>query len=94
MSPQQELFNHVKVCYALLYQLEAKELSNNTEIARKDELIETLRLDATVLRDDLDDVRTAYCSLLASYSSALGVKQDAQEIAKSLGWSCYDRGYL
>ena len=93
MNPQQELINHVKTCYSLLSQLEAKELSNNIEIARKDELIESLRLDAQVLCNDLDDVRQAYCSLLASYSVTLGVKQDAQAIAKSFGWSCYDRGY-
>lgn len=91
MNPQQELINHVKTCYSLLNQLEAKELSNNTEIARKDELIKVLSLNVTVLRDDLDDVRMAYCSLLASYSVTLGVKQDAEQIAKSFGWGCYDR---
>ena len=122
MNPQQELSNHIKVCYELLKQLEAKELSNNIELARKDQMIETQRLDAlslleaqelsnnieierrdqlidtlridvSVLCNDLDDVRMAYCSLLASYSVTLGVKQDAQAIAKSFGWSCYDRGY-
>ena len=122
MNPQQELLNNVLTCYTLLNKLEAQELSNNIEIARKDQMIETLRLDVlslleaqelrnnseierkdqlidtlridvSVLRNDLDDVRMAYCSLLASYSIALGVKQDAQAIAKSFGWSCYDRGY-
>lgn len=54
-------------------------------------LIDTQRMEASVLRNDLDDVRAAYCSLLASYSVALGVPQDAEAIAKSFGWSCYDR---
>ena len=93
MNPQQELTNLIKTCYSLLNQLEAKDLSNRIEITRKDELIETLRLDAEVLCNDLDDVRMAYCSLLASYSVTLGVKQDAEQIAKSFGWSCYERGY-
>ena len=110
MNPQQELITYVKTCYSLLSQLEAASLKNNREIARKDELLETLRLDALsviaakdqiietmrldaeVLSNDLDDVRAAYCSLLASYSVTLGVKQDAEQIAKSFGWSCYDRG--
>ena len=55
-----------------------------TQLESKDQLI-------AVLRNDLDDVRMAYCSLLASYSVTLGVKQDAEQIAKSFGWSCYDR---
>ena len=83
MNPQQELFNQIKI---LLSQLEAQELSNNTEI-------ETLRLDVECLCNELDDVRMMYCGLLATYSATLGVKQSAEQIAKSLGWSCYDRGY-
>jgi hypothetical protein len=79
---------HVKICNELLNQL---AFSNSAEVALKNQLIETLCLDAIVLRNDLDDVRMAYCSLLASYSVTLGVKQDAEQIAKSLGWDCYDR---
>lgn len=102
MNPQQELIKKIEALYLrcntddlneviggvqkLIEELEAKD-------AHKDQLIETLRLDAEVLCNDLDDVRMAYCSLLASYSVTLGVKQDAQAIAKSFGWSCYDRGY-
>ena len=90
MNPQQELFNHVN---SLLSQLEEQELSNNSEIERKDQIIDTLQIDVECLCNDLDDVRMMYCSLLATYSATLGVKQSAEQIAKSLGWSCYDRGY-
>ena len=55
-----------------------------SQLEAQDQLIE-------VLRNDLDDVRMAYCSLLASYSVTLGVKQDAEQIAKSFGWDWADQ---
>lgn len=84
MNPQEELFNSL---------LEEQEFSHNSEIERKDQIIDTLQIDVECLCNELDDVRMMYCGLLATYSITLGVKQSAQEIAKSLGWSCYDRGY-